>query len=263
MLMIYIGLVFAYGMIALVTRDVQSDSMNTLIRGFVWASTILHFYYDGFIWKVRDSSTRAGLGLNSNAAGGGRSKFAVGEFTHLLKWSPLIIILGWLSSSELRGSTFSSEGNETGRRWPNSMQLDRTLNIAQAVPDDLRAQRRAAITLANFNRDQEAIALLKNVLSRHPSYADGYQVLGEIHQVSGQYEPAAEYYRNALLHARTLRERSDARHRLGEVFVQQKRYALAEAKFLEVLSEDPEFKASREALQELQEFVKTATPAAK
>jgi hypothetical protein len=46
------------------------------------------------------------------------------------------------------------------------------------------------------------------------------------------------------------------------VFVQQKRYALAEAKFLEVLSEDPEFKASREALQELQHVRKQAAPSA-
>jgi len=34
----------------------------------VTASTLLHFYYDGFIWKVRERSTRSLAGLISQCA---------------------------------------------------------------------------------------------------------------------------------------------------------------------------------------------------
>ena len=69
MLSLYVGLVFAYGIYGFVhNRTTQDDVLQRTLLGLVWASTILHYYYDGFIWKVREKSTRLGLGLT--AAGG-------------------------------------------------------------------------------------------------------------------------------------------------------------------------------------------------
>ena len=39
------------------------DDRSAVLTGVVAASGLLHFYYDGFIWKVRDRSTREHLGL--------------------------------------------------------------------------------------------------------------------------------------------------------------------------------------------------------
>ncbi len=42
--------------------------LQTVLLAFVFTSTFLHYYYDGFIWKVRQPRTRAGLGLDEAAA---------------------------------------------------------------------------------------------------------------------------------------------------------------------------------------------------
>ena len=59
MLTLYIGLVLAYGMLGLVPHLTQNETLITSITGITWVSTILHYYYDGFIWKVREETTRA------------------------------------------------------------------------------------------------------------------------------------------------------------------------------------------------------------
>ena len=51
---LYIGLVFAYGSHRLVQEDVEIDTVKRVLTGMVAASGLLHFYYDGFIWKVRE-----------------------------------------------------------------------------------------------------------------------------------------------------------------------------------------------------------------
>ena len=79
MLPLYVGLVFAYGIYGFVhNRTSQDDVLQRTLLGLVWASTILHYYYDGFIWKVREKSTRVGLGLNA-AGGWGASHSTTGE----------------------------------------------------------------------------------------------------------------------------------------------------------------------------------------
>ena len=259
MLMLYVGLVFAYGMIAIVSNSIHQRSFHDLMRGFVWASTILHFYYDGFIWKVRDSSTRIGLGLNVTKNQSKVPGVALGELKHVLKWSPLIVFLSWLSFSELQGTTIAAGRVET-RRWPFTTQLDRVLNIAKAVPNDLRAQRRAATTLANMDRKDDAITLLKELLKRFPAYAEGYQTIGEIHQVNGEFDDAAEYYKLALAYSSLDSERTIASHRLGEVYLQQNRFDLAEKKFRQALEHDPEFEGSLQALRSLKRVTDASMP---
>src|SRR4029078_10378246 len=77
---LYVGLVIAYGSLGLL-KEVQIDVVKRALTGLVAASGLLHFYYDGFIWKVREKSTREHLGLT-----GGATAASV---------SPLSFIPGW------------------------------------------------------------------------------------------------------------------------------------------------------------------------
>ena len=54
------------------------NGSGTVLIGIVTASALLHFYYDGFIWKVRETQTRTMLGIEGTGAGcpGGASAFA-------------------------------------------------------------------------------------------------------------------------------------------------------------------------------------------
>src|SRR5256714_1266578 len=60
---LYIGLIFAYGSLGFFTTRLEIETMKRVLTGAVAASGLLHFYYYGFIWKVRDRSTRENLGL--------------------------------------------------------------------------------------------------------------------------------------------------------------------------------------------------------
>lgn len=253
LLSLYIGLVFAYGLIAIVFRDVPHDGFKQLILGLIWASTVLHFYFDGFIWKVRDKSTRQGLGLVDNQAGvdNSSSKIARAEFLHLLKWSPLVVILIWLSSAELIGSSVPGQ-KYAAREWSAETQLERVKNIAESVPGDMRAQRRAAITMANVEDSEKAVLFLKQILKDRPKFAQGYQLLGEIHQLRGQLNEAKACYLQALAVARSKEDLTIANHRLGEVYRAQNQISLAKLKFQAALKVDPTFEGSIQALQQLE-----------
>ena len=41
----------------------EIETVKRVLTGVVAASGLLHFYYDGFIWRVREPSTRENLGL--------------------------------------------------------------------------------------------------------------------------------------------------------------------------------------------------------
>jgi hypothetical protein len=60
---LYVGLVFAYGSLGYLSSHLEIETVKRVLTGVVAASGLLHFYYDGFIWKVRDRSTRENLGL--------------------------------------------------------------------------------------------------------------------------------------------------------------------------------------------------------
>ena len=257
MAMLYVGLVLAYGTIGFFSRDLQYDSVKRTLGGFLWASTILHFYFDGFIWKVREKSTRAGLGLNETESQSKNRQLVKGELLHLLKWSPFVILLSWLSLTELTGSTLSSASNEA-RSWPPQTILERMLNIAEAVPNDLRTQRRAATTLANLDRKEEAIQFLNKSIERHPDFADGYLTLGEIYHVQNRLDEAAKCYRAALSHAKLRNERTIANYRLGEIYTLQGRISAAKVKFREALNDDPKYKPAMDSLKKIEE-VESAT----
>jgi hypothetical protein len=62
--LVYLGAVVAYGAIALPHLE---GGAGDLLTGIVAASQLLHFYYDGFIWKVREPATGAALGVAAAA----------------------------------------------------------------------------------------------------------------------------------------------------------------------------------------------------
>src|SRR5437764_5430438 len=65
---LYLGLIFAYGFLAYFNSRLQIETIKHVLTGVVSASALLHFYYDGFIWKVRESSTRQSLRLSGGTA---------------------------------------------------------------------------------------------------------------------------------------------------------------------------------------------------
>lgn len=258
MLSLYVGLVFAYGLYGFAhNRSTHDDAVQRTLMGLVWASTILHYYYDGFIWKVREKSTRVGLGLSAGDGPTRAPRFGGGEWIHLLKCAPLLVVVGWLGFGELSESVFAPQDSEA-RESLLVAQFERDQNVAEAVPDDLQAQRRAAASLVKYGWQQEALDLLESVLQRHPTFASGRLLLGDIHLQRKELDKAAACYEATCAQSKMKDERLVASHKLGEIYLQQKQFELAKAKFRAALQEDAGFEPSQEALRSLDGAVPTA-----
>src|SRR5213082_1344788 len=89
---LYVGLVFAYGSIGYLNSHMGIENLTRLLTGIVAASGLLHFYYDGFIWKVREKSTRQSLGLTGGAADVNLGGFLPGWALHATKWAVAFVI---------------------------------------------------------------------------------------------------------------------------------------------------------------------------
>src|SRR6188472_94851 len=102
---LYLGLIFAYGSLAYFNSQLQIETIKRVLTGVVAASTLLHFYYDGFIWKVRESSTRQALGLSGGTAEVSPHGIFHGWVLHGAKWvAAFVVPLGALWMWQIHSS---------------------------------------------------------------------------------------------------------------------------------------------------------------
>ena len=267
MALLYLGLIFAYGAIGMVPSLVRDGTVFALFNGFILISTILHYYYDGFIWKVRDKSTQAGLGVAEGAVPARAARVGGGGLPHLLKWSPAILFVGWLFLTDWTDSPLSAKTKAEIRRQYEAQltgstvlpadekrqswlytEFDHAQKVAAAVPGDQTAQLRAAMMLANFGRYDDATEILEKLLMRQPCGAVVHQLLGEIHVLRGDFDRAEQKLAKALLLAKTPQERTNANLKLGEVYLNQNKFDWATAKFQAAVNDDPQLASTIEEL---------------
>lgn len=218
---VYVGLVAAYGSLNIVQRVLPSQTLTQALTGLLAASALLHFYYDGFIWKVREPSTRESLGLGRTNAAPIEPSSAK-PWVHGLKWAPFFLAVAWLASAQGRGTL---------------PELDRHQLIAAAVPASAEAQNNLGVALLMRGRADEGEQRLQEALRLRPDYAEAHSNVGLALAKQGQAAQAAAHYREALrLDPRQLQTYSN----LGNILVQQGRLPEAIELFEKGLRLDPD-----------------------
>jgi Flp pilus assembly protein TadD len=179
---VYVGLVAAYGSLNLVSTVMATGLLNRILTGLLAASALLHFYYDGFIWKVRERTTRESLGLS---AGAPEKALAVrpGWLIHGAKWSLFVLPVTMLGFAEAQG------------RAP---ELDRARAIALAAPTSAEAQEHLGVLLASAGRSDEAVARLREAVRLDPDNAQAHSNLGVALGHIGRLAEAVTHYREAI-----------------------------------------------------------------
>ena len=183
---VYVGLVLAYGSIALTTSGVSAEWIRHGLIGVVTASALLHFYYDGFIWKVRETQTRAMLGIE----GAGASPVAGARLLptwvrHGLRWAALVIPFGALCAAQL-----------VGRVVPP---LERTAKVAEVLPQDTQAQLNYGKALHAAGRVNEAIGRYDFAIRRNSSLAEAEFYLGLAWSDLGDVDQSIQHYERSLI----------------------------------------------------------------
>ena len=191
---LYIGLVFAYGSLGYF-KETEIETIKHFLTGVVAASGLLHFYYDGFIWKVRERSTREHLGLAGGSVSAGSSEILPSWLLHELKWVTVFVVpLGALWIGQTRSTT---------------PEVERAASVVQDVPASVRARVRYGSALDKADRFDEAgeqyrIALRMNPTAERAHYGLGHVFLAEskLNEAAGEMEEALrEDPRNGEFHS--------------------------------------------------------------
>jgi Flp pilus assembly protein TadD len=255
---LYVGLVAAYGSLNLIPPGVSSQMLARALTGLLTASALLHFYYDGFIWKVREPSIRESLGVGSLSAQS-RAKAVSGKtgpspLVHALKWAAFVVPVVWLGFAETKGAIQTAERDRL---------------IVEAVPRSASAHNNLGGALLMRGQVDEAVEHLQEAMRLDPTYADAHSNLGVALARRGRWAEAIEQYAEAL-HLDP--QQTQAYSNLGNALLQQGRVREAIAQFdkgLAIEPNDPQARTNRagallrdgridDAIADLEEVLRTS-----
>jgi Flp pilus assembly protein TadD len=181
---LYVGLVFAYGSLAYINTQLEIETIKRVLTGVVAASGLLHFYYDGFIWKVRDRSTRENLGLAAGKTPAATREVLPTGLLHGLKWVGVFVIpLGALWIGQTRSKT---------------PELEQTARIASDLPGSARAYRKYGYSLHKADRLDEAAEQYRIALRLNPNDKEVHFWLGQVLASQSQLSEARSELEEAL-----------------------------------------------------------------
>ncbi|HME88753.1 MAG TPA: tetratricopeptide repeat protein [Chthoniobacterales bacterium] len=181
---LYIGLVFAYGSIGFLNSKIGIDTITRILTGVVAASGLLHFYYDGFIWKVREKSTRQSLGLTGGTADVKLGGLVPGWAVHATKWAVAFVI-------PLGAMWF-------GKVYWAAPAANLTSQVVADLPSSARAHYNFGAVLQESGQLDQAEQEYNVALRLDPNYVKPHVNLALIYISRSKLDQAKRYYERAL-----------------------------------------------------------------
>jgi tetratricopeptide (TPR) repeat protein len=173
------------------------ETITTLLLAFVATSAFLHYYYDGFIWKVREKDTRANLGIEATGTATpqeGLLSSAKSAWDWLQRLQPNyqrgVFQAGYL------GCALVVLGSLEIYRPHDDLSMHQALSVVASDSDV--AQMRLGESLRVRGKNEQATAAYRAALRANPSSAQARVMLGLMLFSQGQFNEAATYYEEAL-----------------------------------------------------------------
>lgn len=230
---LYLFVICGYGYLGVVPAEIDLQPLKRTLFGIGIASLLLHYYYDGFIWKVRERSTRAGLGLNHERSPDvATSRFRLpGWAAHAAKWCLFVFPVALIVIVQRQGATLSlAEHRRIIATIPNSweahddiaLELEMAGQVDEAIshlkhalslkPDNPQVHYRLGNLLLRQNKLIRAAYHYKRAVQLKPDYADAYCNLGTVYGLQNRLKPAKANLQRAL---RIKPQNAEAHHNLG------------------------------------------------
>ena len=214
---LYVGLVFAYGSLSYLNAHIGVDIVKRVLTGVVTASTLLHFYYDGFIWKVRERSTRQSLGLAGGAADVSLGGMLPGWAWHGLKWVAVFVVpLGalWFWQTHLAIPDVQRQawvvadvpvGAKPHFDYASALQKEGRLDEAveqynlavRFNPQDAKVHTSLAVALTGQSKFDAAVPHMDTALRLEPNNGEFHLVYATLLQRIGHNDEAALHFEAA------------------------------------------------------------------
>jgi tetratricopeptide (TPR) repeat protein len=221
---IYVSCIVAYGFLGFFGQDLVSAYQNGEIHGDLWrrvgnvfaASALIHFYLDGFIWKVRDAKVRQDLGMAVSGAeptrtfGGVRhwafvtvvfaTSFGLAASEHLhgtrtqqeqMHASLVELVPGSAYAHFMHASELKTRGRLDAARahYLKAIALDREYEFGQALVADLEVR---------LGDTASAIASYERAYALSPSDPLIIGNLADLYHSAGRLEEAVNLFRTLI-----------------------------------------------------------------
>jgi tetratricopeptide (TPR) repeat protein len=218
----YIGVKASFASVNLPEKLLTQPSASLWLLRIIIVSAILHFYYDGFIWKIRESSIRKGLGFQE-------AKTAVPEparlqrsWRHAWKWSFFAVPVALLGYSQYHD----------GMAPPPSL----ASNLSEAIPQSWLAHFTAGTYYQESGFMDKARTEYEATLRYNPDYALGHMSLAEILYNEGDATGALNHFQRSVeLDPASVQ----GRRNLAYLLIKSGRFTEAEEQFKAALKLDP------------------------
>jgi tetratricopeptide (TPR) repeat protein len=185
---LYLLLIFAYGALDHGVTRLAPGTLQNVLLGVFLTSTLLHYYLDGFIWKLREPSNQTVL--NVRDSGYGSLIDMPPWLRHACYWGLFFIPLIGLTVSQL---------------WRPAPGFTQACRLVAITPNSLKAQVRAAQAWEARDDKDRAIAHYQKAVDLRPDVAALQTQLVHLltHQGNdlarnGQLEEAQAYFERAL-----------------------------------------------------------------
>ena len=194
MVLLYTALIFGYGSINLIPNFLENEGLRQILMALIFTSNAMHYYYDGFIWKVREQETREYLditavepGMNRLAAASASMKKAVQKLRQRRK--------GLIQAAYLAVIVVTLAALEIGRA---PAELAMAQSLAAASPDVGTAHYNLGNALWKLGKLDEAIAEYDKATALIPESSKVYNNRGAVLAERGDLDGAIDNYQRAL-----------------------------------------------------------------
>src|SRR5438034_993378 len=261
---VYVGLIFAYGALGYFKSSVGIDVVKRILTGVVTASALLHFYYDGFIWKVREKSTRQSLGISGGTVDASTNGFLPSWALHAAKWAGVFVIpLTALWFTEVHsvqgklqrlGAIDAYLLEKLGQDERAAAECEASIRLA---PRSAQAHYSYGAFLEKHGQRDEAIAHYRESLRLDPRLLDAQIDLGSLLFEKGDLAEAKSHFQSASNIDPKL---AQPHNFLGKVFMAEGNMTQAVMQFEEALRLHPDFPEAEENLRIAKQSETTISP---
>ncbi len=187
----YLGLCLAFGATGHVYRTwIDDPALQRIALSTISAMALLHYYLDGFIWKIREPANQASLDLEvrpvepASPLAPLRQLFSARWVSHAALWLLVAIPVGWLGLVEARGQR------------PDARAIERYL--AQAFPSAALPHFHLCRDLLDTRELAEAQRHCERALELSPDWATVHNNLGVVVAQQGDLARAERELRRAV-----------------------------------------------------------------
>ncbi len=174
----FVGIMVAFGAVDMFGRRINTEGWiyDWTTQVFLVAA-LLHYYYDGFIWKARESSIGKDLGIAS-----GLGSTMVPGALHAARWGLFLVPLFVLPA--VGGQQFS--------------EVERAEMLVGVAPSDFLSRSQLAFECLKAERIEEAAVHCEASIAANPGYAPVRSYYGVTLELLRRPEEAKAQYRVAL-----------------------------------------------------------------